>query len=67
MNEDLRQKILQYIYDNHNHHTGADGVAFDYIDGKWVESNMTVTLDPCPDNDYPYVNSIELEKFIKEL
>jgi hypothetical protein len=51
MTEEVRQKIIQWIFDNHQHHDYAGGNR--YLD--------------CPDADQPYVNSIELEKFIKEL
>ena len=61
MNEDTKKAILQWIHDNHRHHAyedvprdGEDGV----FDEKWVD---------CPEASYPYVNSLELEKFIKSL
>lgn len=61
MDEITRQKIIQWIFDNHMHHDYEDipieGTTDEY-DEKYVD---------CAESEYPYVNSLELEKFIKEL
>ena len=54
MTEEIKQQIIKWIFDNHNHHDNAD--------------DETVNVeDKCWDADYPYVNSLELEKFIKSI
>lgn len=64
MTEETRQKIIQWIYDNHMHHDHEDilvkgdgGIGSEYTE-KWVD---------CQEAEYPYVNSLDLEKFIKGL
>jgi len=52
MNEETKAKILQWILENHEHHDMYD--------------DDTPACD-CYDGQYPYVNSLELEKFIKIL
>lgn len=46
----MKDQILQWIYENHDHHENADE-----------------DVAGCVDKDYPYVNSMELEKFIRSL
>ena len=61
MTEDVRQKILKWILDNHQHHAHEDIEVPDksgYYDEVWSD---------CEDASYPYVNSLDLEKFIKEI
>lgn len=61
ISEKTRQIILQWIYDNHLHHDHEEILregSTNIYDEKWVD---------CDEAEYPYVNSIELEKFIKEL
>lgn len=53
MDKAIEEKIIKWIFDNHEHHFLKD----DQDDNSYV----------CEEGDYPYVNSIELEKFIKEL
>lgn len=55
MNEEIKKKIVEWIFNNHQHHDGHTPCGDDECGGG------------CVDNDYPYVNSIELEKFIKSL
>lgn len=61
MNEEVRKKIIEWIFENHMHHSYEDvpreGTTDEY-DEKFVD---------CDEAEYPYVNSLELEKFIKEL
>lgn len=61
MTEEVREKILQWIFDNHNHHDYED---IPRNDGSGISDEKFVD---CPESDYPYVNSLDLEKFIKEL
>ena len=58
-------KIKQWIFDNHEHHHNSESFSIDletesqkYEDGKKCK---------CVDGNKAYVNSIELEKFIKTL
>lgn len=51
MSEEIKNKILKWILENHEHHT---------------EDEDTLMTN-CIDGDFPYVNSVELEKFIKML
>ena len=64
MTEEVRQKILQWIYDNHSHHEGSDRVELDMGSGEVTEH---VDEYECFDGDKPYVNSLELEEFVKSL
>ena len=64
MTEETRQKILEWIYNNHEHHEGSDRVELDLSTGV-TKSHMDEYK--CPDGNKPYVNSLDLEKFIKEL
>jgi hypothetical protein len=45
-----QEKILKWIFDNHDHH---------------IEYDQHHTAEPLVCEDYPYVNSIKLEKFIE--
>jgi len=54
MDEETRKKILDWIFKNHNHHKEC------WCGNDSCEHN-------CYDADFPYVNSLELEKFIKKL
>jgi len=67
--ESFKQKILEWIYRNHDHHEGAEGrVATLDLDNNTMsafEDEQSTAL--CNDGDKPYVNSLDLEKFIKEL
>jgi hypothetical protein len=71
MDEKTRKKILDWILGSHEHHVSADSVEFDLnLDTNKmtrVRKKRKRTDEVCVDNDYPYVNSIELEKFIKKL
>lgn len=58
MDEKTRQKIIQWVFDNHDHH---DEATIQEIDGTYSTELV------CTDGEYPYVNSLELEKFIKSL
>lgn len=68
MTEETRKKIIDWILENHEHHYAAE---------KWVSqinddgSNTPFAKQngesECNDGNYPYVNSMELEKFIKSL
>lgn len=64
MTEEARQEILQWIFDNHMHHDHTDVLVSG--DGG-VGSEYDEDFVNCEDSDMPYVNSLELEKFIKEL
>lgn len=54
MDKQTQEVILKWIFDNHQHHSEAD---------LNVDSFQTI----CDDGDQPYVNSLELEKFILNL
>jgi len=61
MDDATKEKILKWIEDNHEHHSYEDIERQDgsgIFDEKWSD---------CTDSSFPYVNSIELEKFIKSL
>jgi len=53
MKSDL-EKVLEWVYDNHNHHAYAD-------------QKLPKNHEGCYERDYPYVNSIELVEFIKSI
>ena len=65
MTEETREKIIKWIFDNHNHHSGAEHSSMPLVDD--AEFEHFEDESTCPDGDSPYVNSLELEKFIKEL
>ena len=72
MNEEIKQKILDWILESHDHHGDFIEVSLPVrvkVDGKWVEAgSFSVDTKPwCWDGDKPYVNSLELEEFIKSL
>ena len=48
------KKLKEWIFENHHHHAFADEKLPDNCQG-------------CEDRNWPYVNSIALEKFIKKL
>lgn len=52
MNEETKKKIIDWILANHEHHDMHDD---------------DTPACMCYDAQYPYVNSLELEKFIKSL
>ena len=52
MNKETKAKILKWILDNHEHHEEFDDDEYGCR---------------CTDAKYPYVNSLELEKFINTL
>lgn len=57
MDEFTKGLILKWILDNHEHHA-------------WVQpDNPTYDEEPpvCEEGDYPYVNSMALEEFIRSL
>ena len=60
MTREEKKKILDWIFENHEHHFGCEG--FDIINGEDISR-----ASKCTDGDFPYVNSLELERFINEL
>lgn len=50
----IKDKILEWVYANHDHH-------------EFTDEELPKGVYGCFDRQYPYVNSIELEKFIKEI
>ena len=54
MKEETKEKILNWIYKNHHHH-------------EFCDEELSKDFKGCYDNDYPYVNSLKLENFIKNL
>lgn len=52
MTKEEKKKILDWIFANHEHH---------------IEIDQYSTDAPLICEDAPYVNSLELEKFIKEM
>jgi hypothetical protein len=60
--ERMKEKIIQWIFDNHMHHDYEEVL---------VKCGPPAIYDEkyvgCQDAQYPYVNSLDLEKFIKEL
>lgn len=72
MEKETRQKILDWIYENHCHHSTKKSAKLPvkvFKGNKWValEDVEYVDESDCLDGNYPYVNSLDLEKFIKEL
>ena len=53
MNEETYNKIKKWIFDNHEHHHMED----DHDDNS----------SKCSEGNYPYVNSLFLEKFIDDI
>jgi len=66
----LLEELLEWIYANHEHHAYAK-CSEGRVDknGKLVfkEKGLPKGIQPCADNDSPYVNSLKLEKFIKSI
>lgn len=54
------REINQWIFDNHEHHSGCEG--FDLLENKKTEDTAL-----CIKGNYPYVNSLKLEKKINNL
>lgn len=69
MTEAIKQKIVQWIFDNHNHHEDSkrSEATLDIDEKTMSEFQEIEGTCECPDADYPYVNSMELEKFILSL
>ena len=72
MTEETRAKILKYISDEHMHHDDAIDMKFPIKiqrNGIWEELEPVYVNTPstCMDGDSPYINSLELEEFIKGL
>lgn len=64
MDKQAQQAIIKWIFDNHQHHEGSDRTEMNLSDG-YVVTHKDEYL--CQDGDEPYVNSLELEKFILSL
>jgi major membrane immunogen (membrane-anchored lipoprotein) len=62
--EEVKQKIVDWIIKNHEHHEGSDRAEMTLSDGKIVTHKNEYL---CTDGNYPYVNSLELVKFIEQL
>ena len=63
----LIEDIVSWVQDNHKHHSGAPGIAFTFDDTTWHKKGTPIEdSSGCYDGEYPYVNSIELLKFIKK-
>lgn len=58
MRKEEKERIIQWIFDNHNHHHGVPG--YDLIGKKNIPDTTK-----CENGYYSYVNSVELEEFIK--
>jgi len=65
MNEETRKKILDWIFKNHEHHAESESFSIDIQSGE--EHSCDGSKCKCSDGNYPYVNSIKLEEFIKSL
>ena len=65
MSEETKAKLLNWVYENHDHHDHEDIL----VKGKegQVGSEYTEKWADCTDAEYPYVNSLALEEFIKSL
>lgn len=64
MNQETLKKILDWISANHEHHNGSDRTEMQLGTGEvTVHKNEYI----CFDGDKPYVNSLDLEEFIKSL
>ena len=64
MSKEVKRQIIEWIFNNHQHHAGTPGISMS------LESGDTTEMDDetiCEDGDVPYVNSLELEKFIKSI
>lgn len=59
MTEKIKQKIVQWIFDNRQYHTPIGNV--------YDPDAAPIDKDECVWDENPYVNSLELEKFIKSL
>jgi hypothetical protein len=55
--QEERDLIVKWIFDNHEHHTDVAPNA----------NTPDISYPVCNDGDYPYVNSLALEAFIKGL
>lgn len=67
----LLSKIEKWVVANHSHHEFAEGASISFEDLKKGKNFKKIKLPKgvhgCDDNDCPYVNSVELLKFIKSL
>jgi len=58
MRKSEKEKILNWIFENHEHHYGCPG--FSLTDNRKIKNTSK-----CSDGDSPYVNSMAFERFIK--
>lgn len=70
MDEATYKKIKAWIFDNHEHHAGTEKFVMT-LSGeeelRLVGEEMHEDTSECTDGNYPYVNSMDLEKFIDSL
>lgn len=64
MDEVIKEKIIQWILNNHMHHECSE---LNSINLKNCKIEYSPGTTACVDGNYPYVNSLELEKFIESL
>jgi len=57
------EDILCWIADNHMHHIGSPSIEIN-IFNEGVPPIEHEDTSECPEGEYPYVNSLELEKYI---
>jgi hypothetical protein len=62
--KDIKKQIIDWIVENHEHHEGSDRAEMSLSDGKIVTHKDEYL---CTDGNYPYVNSLELVRFIEQL
>lgn len=69
MDEIVRKRILDWIFQNHEHHVGGERAIFnlDLEKGTMEKEEHETPGVLCEGAEYPYVNSLELEAFIKGL
>jgi hypothetical protein len=60
----IKRELIKWIYANYTHHDGAEYTSMDLDTSEVVEHKSTAK---CEEGDSPYVNSIELEKFINAM
>lgn len=69
MDKQTQEAILKWILHHHQHHEGSDRseAMMDIDEGTMTEFEHIEGTSRCRDGNKPYVNSLELEKFILSL
>lgn len=64
-NENI-DKILEWVSCNHFHHEFSEGVSINLGTGEVKDIKLPEFANGCMDNEYPYVNSEKLKRYIEK-